>query len=76
MTRYQLFERVLAMMSRISELQEKYSWSDEDTQHAISLLDDAAPVDLHLMGLYLLPSYVRINCYSQHSYDQHLSPLS
>lgn len=50
MTRTQLFERVLAMMNHISELQEKLRWSDEDTRHAVSLLDDGAPVDLHLAG--------------------------
>lgn len=52
MTRAQLFERVLSMMNRISELQEQHSWSDEDARHAISLLDGGAPVDLHLAGAY------------------------
>lgn len=58
MTRKQLFERVLSMMNHISELQEKHGWTDEDTRHAIGLLDDGAPIDLHLAGSSVKSSFV------------------
>ncbi|KAI0042754.1 peroxisomal oxidase [Auriscalpium vulgare] len=47
MSRGDLYTRALAMTKRIYELRDALGWSAEETQLAISLLDDGTPITLH-----------------------------
>ena len=50
MSRTELFERTLAKTNRIYELEDDKTWSPEETNIAISLLDDGTPLNLHHTG--------------------------
>ena len=54
MTRTERYNRALSMTNRIYDLQESYNWSDQETATAFASLDEALPITLHNVGVFLL----------------------
>ena len=56
MSRKQLYKRALSLQKRVEELREQHGWSLKETEHALTICDEAMPMNLHSVGR--LPSYV------------------
>ena len=69
MTRTERYNRGLAMVNRIFELQESHSWSNQETTTALACLDEALPINLHDVGAYHItpPILTYTLIYAQHS---------
>jgi acyl-CoA oxidase len=59
MTRTQRYERGWRMTNRILELQQSLKWSQDDVELAVTLMDDAVPINLHDIGKPLPVYFIR-----------------